>query len=151
MVLQTARLLLFCAIAGSAAFAIGYARTDIPISGDESGSQTLWNEIGEPEDFSASKDRIEFELAALSLFGPAQSALGEPGEADGESPETLRLVAIANLDGAFFVLIDEGKPIRQKLKSGQISENGWTVQNIRTNEAVLSRGDEQKTLKLFAD
>ena len=150
MIFKIVRTALLSAFIGGAAFAFGYARTDVPIEIAENDFEAPWVDADMPADYSASKDRIEFELAALSLFGPAQSAAGMQ-DADGPPPEVLRLVAIANLDGTMFALVDEGKPVRQKLKRGQKTENGWMIEEISQNEVAVSRASERKALKLFGD
>jgi hypothetical protein len=150
VIFKIVRTALLSAFIGGAALAVGYARTDVPIEIAETDFEAPWEDAAMPEDYSASKDRIEFELAALSLFGPAQSAAGMQ-DADGLPPEVLRLVAIANLDGTMFALVDEGKPVRQKLKRGQKTENGWMIEEISQNEVAVSRASERKALKLFGD
>lgn len=150
MMLQVIRIALLCALTGGAAFALGYSRTDVPIEIAEDDFEAPWVDAAMPQDYSASRDRIEFELAALSLFGPAQSAAGNAGD-DAAPPEILKLVAIANLDGTMFALVDEGKPVRQQLKRGQKTENGWTIEQISQTEVSVSRASERKALKLFGE
>ncbi len=151
MMFQIVRLVFFIALAGGCAFAVGYARTDIPIEIAGNDARAPWLDAEMPEDYSASKDRIEFELAALSLFGPAQSAAGETGDGGEKAPEILKLVAIANLDGTMFALVDEGHPIRQQLQRGQVTQNGWKIEQIEQSQVMVARGGERKDLKLFAN
>lgn len=150
MIFQIVRIAILSALVGAAAFAVGFASTDVPIEIAENDLEAPWVDAPMPEDYSASKDRIEFELAALSLFGPAQSAAGN-ADTDAAPPEILRLVAIANLDGTMFALVDEGKPVRQQLKRGQKTENGWTIEEISQNEVAVSRASERKMLQLFGE
>lgn len=138
-----------CILAGCLAVLAGYFQTGVKRDAAAISPDLEWQEADLPTDYSGSKDRIEFELAALELFGPARSAL-DMNSPDQEHTASLRLIAIANLDGTLFALIEETGLGIFRLKAGDLTQSGWSIESIDKNAVTVLRGEDRKTLPLFA-
>ena len=149
---QSVRLLrtgIACLVAGALSVAAGFSQSGIRAEADPFQASDAWSEVTLPVDYSGSRDRIEFELAAMSLFGPARSALDADGEAAPAEP-AVRLVAIAQLDNTMFALLEETGGQMFRLKVGDSTPSGWTVRRIDKAEVQVARSNEQLALALFS-
>jgi hypothetical protein len=137
-----------CILAGTLAVLAGYLQTGVKRDDTALSPDIEWQDAELPTDYTGSKDRIEFELAELELFGPARSAL-DIDNPDPEQTASLRLIAIANLDGTLFALIEETGLGILRLKAGDSTQSGWRIESIDKNAVTVLRGEDRKTLPLF--
>lgn len=138
-----------CLVTGALCVAAGFSQSGIRAEVDPFQASDAWSEVALPTDYSGSRKRIEFELAAMSLFGPARSALDADGEQAPAEP-VLRLIAIAQLDSTMFALLEETGGKMFRLKVGDRTAAGWTLKQIDKSQVVVARNAEELSLPLFS-
>lgn len=111
-----------------------------------------WSDVPVPTDYSGSRDRIEYELAAAKLFGPARSAReGENGQASANTDSPLHLIAILSLDGTEYALLEETPGTLERLRPGESLASGWYLTAIEPSRIRLRREEEERVLSLFPE
>lgn len=140
------------AVAASMAGYFGYRTASVDDNFGGFAFASDWTEIPQPTDYSGSRDRIELELATLGLFGPARSATAGSTPASGlPTEDPIYLIAIADLDGVRYAIVQETAGQTQRLASGEETPSGWTLTAFRANGVVMRRGEEERIVGLFAD
>lgn len=135
-------------LAGSLAAAGSYRQTDVEAEEDALRAGVAWADVDPPTDYSGSRDRIEFEMASMQLFGPARGT-SDNGAEESELPEAMYLIAIAQIDNAMYALIEEPGAQIQRLRQGQRTVSGWSVESIEKSSVNLSQDERRLVLKLF--
>jgi len=113
-----------------------------------------WPDLVGPVDYSASTERLTFDLASLHLFGDglptAPKGAGDAGENNASDfmSEGVKLVGIASHDSTPTAMLDLAQEGAMTVTVGSVLASGWTVREITLNAVVFGRDQEIQMIEL---